>query len=75
MRAASTPAHREAPHEALIRGGGWHKAEVTPRSREAPQGVKRCRMLQQRGCRRCPGEDKGRGGAQRLGEVGRGMAP
>ena len=49
MRATGTLAHREVPHKALIRGGGWHKAEVTLRSCEAPQGVKGCRMLQQRG--------------------------
>ena len=36
MRAAGTLACHEVPHEALIRGGGWHKAEVTPRSHEAP---------------------------------------
>ena len=36
MRAAGTLARCKAPHKALIRGGGWHKAEVTLRSREAP---------------------------------------
>ena len=36
MRAASTSVHHEAPHEALIRGGGWHEAKVTPACREAP---------------------------------------
>ena len=36
MRAASTPAHREVPHEVLIKRGGWHEAEVTPACHEAP---------------------------------------
>ena len=36
VRAAGTPARREAPHEVLIRGGGWHEAEITPARCEAP---------------------------------------
>ena len=36
MRAASTLACCEVPHKALIRGGGWHEAEVTLAHREAP---------------------------------------
>ena len=36
MRAASTPVRCETPYEALIRGGGWHEAEITPVRHEAP---------------------------------------
>ena len=41
VRAAGTPACHEAPHEALIRGGGWHEAEITPVRREVPHEVLR----------------------------------
>ena len=36
VRAASTSAHHKAPHEVLIRRGGWHEVEVTPACCKAP---------------------------------------
>ena len=75
MRATGTPAHHKVSHKALIREGGRHEAEVTPRSCEAPtrhQGVPHvtaARVLM------LPRQRQEEGGAQRLGKVGQGTAP
>ena len=50
MRAAGTSARCEAPHKALIKGGGWHKAEVTPVCRKASHEALRVLGVSPAGC-------------------------
>ena len=67
MRAAGTPARREAPHEALIRGGGWHKAEVTPAHCEAPHEALRGAGCFTSGVSTLPRRRRGEGGCTKAG--------
>ena len=67
VRAAGTLACCEAPHEVLIRGGGWHEAEVTLRSCEAPtrhQGVPHVSAV---GVSMLPRRRQGEGGCTKAG--------